>query len=411
MNARPTLRKSHPVFYRDNKMQIARDMHFRRNVWERCHIMNSGVLLLQANNSLVRMDETPYEAESLLQCLLENHPDLLACDQIDVAAPRHWLLVGREAGVPESEGSSDRWALDHLFLDQDAVPTFVEVKRASDTRSRREVVAQMLDYAANGTEYWPVDRMRELFAGRCAARGLNSSEEVANFIGNEGDEEEFWTRAGSNLREGRIRLLFVADQIPPALQRIVEFLNKQMSPAEVLAVEIRQFAPVSDRTLRTLVPRVIGQTEQIRAAKSFAQSRATAAPIDRDTFLQDAPPALSPTMQEVLNAAESSGLSMLKYARAGDSRWVIISTPATSGSPCSLTYEHLWVSLGRHHPSLRDPQINADLRDAILNVSPSARSAADQRKTEVGIRLDSIAPERSPALRNLFDVLVRGLTS
>jgi hypothetical protein len=34
-------------------------------------------------------------------------------------------------------------------FDQNAVPTLVEVKRSSDTRIRREVVGQMLDYAAN----------------------------------------------------------------------------------------------------------------------------------------------------------------------------------------------------------------------------------------------------------------------
>ncbi|HEV2126472.1 MAG TPA: hypothetical protein VGW38_27250 [Chloroflexota bacterium] len=33
----------------------------------------------------------------------------------------------------------------------------------------------------------------------------------------------------------------MADEIPPDLQRIVEFLNAQMSPAEVLAIEIRQY--------------------------------------------------------------------------------------------------------------------------------------------------------------------------
>jgi hypothetical protein len=31
-------------------------------------------------------------------------------------------------------------------LDQDAVPTLVEVKRSSDTRIRREVMGQMSDY-------------------------------------------------------------------------------------------------------------------------------------------------------------------------------------------------------------------------------------------------------------------------
>lgn len=46
-------------------------------------------------------------------------------------------------------------------------------------------------------------------------------------------------------------MIFVADQIP------VELLNEQMDPAEVLAVEVKQFA--SDE-VRTLVPKVIGQT-------------------------------------------------------------------------------------------------------------------------------------------------------
>lgn len=37
--------------------------------------------------------------------------------------------------------------MDHLFVDQDAIPTLVEVKRSSDTRIRREVVGQLLEYS------------------------------------------------------------------------------------------------------------------------------------------------------------------------------------------------------------------------------------------------------------------------
>jgi hypothetical protein len=37
--------------------------------------------------------------------------------------------------------------------DAAGVPTLVEVKRSSDTRARREVVAQLLEYAANATAY------------------------------------------------------------------------------------------------------------------------------------------------------------------------------------------------------------------------------------------------------------------
>jgi hypothetical protein len=45
---------------------------------------------------------------------------------------------------------------------------------------------------------------------------------------------------------------------------VVEFLNTQMSPAEVLAVEIRQFV---GEGLKTLVPRVLGQTQEAQQKK------------------------------------------------------------------------------------------------------------------------------------------------
>ena len=56
----------------------------------------------------------------------------------------------------------------------------------------------------------------------------------------------------------------MADLIPPTLRRIVEFLNGQMDPAEVLAIEIKQFAGSG---VTTLVPTVIGQTAQAVAIR------------------------------------------------------------------------------------------------------------------------------------------------
>jgi hypothetical protein len=84
----------------------------------------------------------------------------VAGEQMDTEAPRRWLLISREMAVPAEEGGSGRWAIDHLFLDQHGVPTLIEVKRATDSRSRREVVGQMLDYAANAVVYWPVEDIR-----------------------------------------------------------------------------------------------------------------------------------------------------------------------------------------------------------------------------------------------------------
>src|SRR5712691_11409572 len=99
--------------------------------------MSDGIFLLRGEE-LVEMRQQPYDSEAVLQTLLEKYPNLLAGEQIGDARLR-WLLVKREAGVPAQEGGGARWSLDHLFVDQEAVPTLVEVKRSDDTRIRREV--------------------------------------------------------------------------------------------------------------------------------------------------------------------------------------------------------------------------------------------------------------------------------
>jgi hypothetical protein len=162
-------------------------------------------------------------------------------------------------GVPDEEEGHGRWSVDHLFLDQDAIPTLIEVKRSDDSRIRREVVGQMLDYAANAVAYWPVETLRAKFDEGCRVRGADPVQEVETLTGSGASVEEFWQRVKTNLQAGRIRMVFVADMIPAELRRIVEFLNSQMDPAEVLAVEIKQFV---GQGLQTLVPRLIGQTAE-----------------------------------------------------------------------------------------------------------------------------------------------------
>ena len=143
--------------------------------------MATGIFLIQDNGELNELSEQQYEAEKMLQQLLADHPNLLAGDQITPSAPRRWLLVSREQAVPDEEGGAGRWALDHLFLEQDAIPTLVEIKRSSDTRVRREVVGQMLDYAANAVVYWPVEALRAQFEATCVAQEREPEEVLAGF--------------------------------------------------------------------------------------------------------------------------------------------------------------------------------------------------------------------------------------
>ena len=214
---------------------------------------------------LVEMVEEPYKTEDVFQELLAEHSKLLAGEQINPTRPRRWLFIAREAGVPDQEEGSGRWSLDHLFLDQDGVPTLVEVKRSQDTRIRREVAGQMLDYAANAVVYWPADEIESKFGETCRKKGSDPNEELEYFLDGETEPDEFWEQVRTNLQAGKIRMLFVADKIPPELRRIIEFMNVQMDPAEVLGVEIKQYVDVEQKAF---VARVVGQTAEAIRTKT-----------------------------------------------------------------------------------------------------------------------------------------------
>ena len=219
--------------------------------------MNGNIYVMQDNGQLVAMQEHAYDSEVILQTLLAQYPTMLAGEQMDRADPRRWIVVAREVGLPSEDAGADRWSVDHLLLDHDGIPTLVEVKRSSDTRIRREVVGQMLDYAAHAVLYWSIDKLRVTFEQTCATQGRDPGQALEALLGPAVDQEQFWQQVNTNLQLGKIRMVFVADMIPPELQRIVEFLHSQMDPAEVVAVEIRQYV---GQGLKTLVPRVIGQT-------------------------------------------------------------------------------------------------------------------------------------------------------
>lgn len=230
--------------------------------------MEDQIFLLNKDDKLIELNESTFISELQFQKLLEKYPNLISGSQINPDDPRRWILISREIGIPKEEGGSNVWSLDHLFIDQEGIPTLIEVKRSTDNRIRREVVGQMLDYAANSVRYWTIKEIRDKFEESCKINNTDPEAELSELIGFDSDSDNFWKMVDSNLQAGKIRLLFVADKIPKELRRIIEFLNEQMSPAEVLGVEIKQYA---NNELKTLVPRVIGKTQNAEIKKGLNQ--------------------------------------------------------------------------------------------------------------------------------------------
>jgi len=232
------------------------------------------------NDELRTMEVQPYKSEDGFQKLLEQHPELLAGELIDSDSPRRWMLLAREKSVPDEVNSAvRRWSLDHLFVDQDSIPTLVEVKRSSDTRIRREVVGQMMDYAANAVVSWPIAEIRQEFDADCEKREIDPAKKMYESLGVEAEDvEQFWEKVEANLLSKNIRLLFVADTIPKELKRIIEFLNETMQPTDVFGVELKQY--VHEGT-RTLVPRVLGVTTAAEVKKKSRSGLKQKWPVNR----------------------------------------------------------------------------------------------------------------------------------
>ena len=355
----------------------------------------SGVIFLIQGEKLIEMKEEKYDSEDLLQKLLENYPKILAGDQINSENPRKWLLISREMGVPDDENASDRWSIDHLFIDQEAIPTFVEVKRSTDTRIRREVVAQMLDYAANGVEYWKIPEIKVQFEQRCSENGTNPSDVVQQALGLEVEYEKIWTLVESNLKNRKLRLLFVSDEIPKELKRIVEFLNEQMKDVEVLAVEVKQF---NGENLKTLVPRVIGQTSQAEQIKNPGQKRQW----DEQSFMDDLPKKVSPedvSVVKKLLAWTHKNQFRIWWGQGSQngSCYPIIDLPNSSHQFFSLwtngkiEIEFQWM---RRYPQFADPEkLLTVLR--MLNEIPGVRIAEEAVKGRPSFSVSVLRDEKN----------------
>jgi hypothetical protein len=205
-----------------------------------------------------------------LQALLEQNYGLLPGDQIDPEAPCRWMLVKREMPVPDTATGADRWSIDFFFVDQNATPTFVECKRYRDTRSRREVVGQMLEYVANGQHYWTAAAMHS-YAEKTAQPKTTAEQSFRQLETDITDSvDAFFTEVERRLKVGDVRIIFFLEQAPVELKRLVEFMNEHMNTVEVLLVEARQYA--SDG-VRVVVPTLFGFTEQIREIKKAASAQ------------------------------------------------------------------------------------------------------------------------------------------
>jgi hypothetical protein len=186
-------------------------------------------IAIHEDSKTIKLIEEPFKNEDELQACLERSPFLLASESEASVA-----TVQREVGLPGA-GS-----LDILNVDETGLPIAVEAKLARNPQSRREVVAQVLDYVSVLRKL-TVDELDDLVKGALteALQKLVGPERVMSVR----------KKCGMSLRAGHVRFVIAVDSAGEDLIRNVQNIADRY---DVRLVCITKF----DKG-RILVPRIL----------------------------------------------------------------------------------------------------------------------------------------------------------
>lgn len=194
-------------------------------------------ILIDGPQGRIAADSLAFDTEGELEKVVASQPNLLETDDEEPLALVSSQVMLPEAGLP-----------DLLFVSEAGLPVAAEVKLARNGESRRQVVAQVVDYVSDLTSL-TVDELDQRVDGslETALRSFDAGSDIDEF-------DRRWQAVGANLRAGLARVVLVLDGVGPDLERIVRFLSDH-SNLDVRLVTISKYGAPKVGTL--YVPRII----------------------------------------------------------------------------------------------------------------------------------------------------------
>lgn len=206
-----------------------------------------------APEPLERVDLTRTPSEDWLQRLLHQAPSLLPLRDVDDRIEPPLVSLGREVPTPVGP-------IDNLFISRNGYLVVVETKLWRNPEARRQVVAQLIDYAAH-VRKWRFTDLEDL--SRRVDPG-NDKPLYERVKPDDVDQHEWIDRVNENLVRGRMCLLVVGDGIRSEVEALAEVIGGQPDFHFRLAlVELRLFR-LRDGYLA--VPATIVKTAEIERA-------------------------------------------------------------------------------------------------------------------------------------------------
>lgn len=203
---------------------------------------------------------TSFPNEATLHGLVEEAPHLLP-----LAGTPRLIVVGRE--VQLGSGCADL-----IAIEPSGRIAIIEIKLARNAEARRAVIAQVLAYAAY---LWGIDQRtleQDIMYRHLHKRGY---ENLANAVASndqEGsfDAEAFAAGLSESLKLGRFRLVFVLDEAPDELVRLVSYLE---TISERLIIDLITISTYTVNGSQILVPQRVESEPQREETEAVAQVR------------------------------------------------------------------------------------------------------------------------------------------
>jgi hypothetical protein len=374
-----------------------------------------------AARRLIRVTELERTVdEAWLKDKIFQYPDLLAVEDVEPAF-LPLLPLAREM-------RTDSGPIDVAFINRAGYLTFVETKLWKNPEARREVVAQILDYA-KGLSKW--DYLTLVEAVRAARATKDQSDPVLStaFRGNADEDDEtdpqtFRQAVEQNLRRGRFLLLIVGDAIRDETAQLVQYLQDVAHLQFTLGlVELGLYRlERGEDTELLVVPRVAARTQEIVRAivriDEAGRIQVTTPPQETATApsfeaflakLQGQPDAGDPEkLRQVVAACEKMGLYMDSAPLTG----IALRLPDPTDGDVDIRF--LFVSrsgrvkLGRIKGQLKrlglDRRIGIQYAQAIAQWIPGARVNPESDHIE-GLARDRTFPLRFLTEAHLDDYL------
>ena len=190
--------------------------------------------------------------ENWLQRLIDEAPELLPVTAIDSRVQGPLWPLGREVATASGP-------IDNLLIAQSGHLVLVETKLWRNPQARREVVAQILDYAAQ-LRSWTYEDVEALWRQRDGA-GASLYDRVAP----EESESEWVDQINHRLAAGEMVLLVVGDGIESRAESLAETVGGHPAMQFRLALVELQLYEMADSSM-LVVPHTLAKTAEIERA-------------------------------------------------------------------------------------------------------------------------------------------------